>query len=65
MKKFARKCANRTFRAFSLAVVRNGKVIKATGYGLANVELNVPVTPQMVFNPGSLAKAFTATVARD
>jgi CubicO group peptidase (beta-lactamase class C family)/ketosteroid isomerase-like protein len=45
----------------SLAVGRNGKIIKATGYGLANVELNVPVTPQMVFNPGSLAKAFTAT----
>jgi CubicO group peptidase (beta-lactamase class C family) len=45
----------------SLAVMRNGKIIKATGYGLANVELNVPVTPQMVFNPGSVAKAFTAT----
>jgi CubicO group peptidase (beta-lactamase class C family)/ketosteroid isomerase-like protein len=45
----------------SLAVVRNGKIIKATGYGLANVELDVPVTPKMVFNPGSLAKAFTAT----
>ena len=45
----------------SLAVMRNGKIIKATGYGLANVELNVPVTPQMVFNPASLAKAFTAT----
>ena len=24
----------------SLAVIRDGKVIKATGYGLANVELN-------------------------
>ena len=45
----------------SLAVMRDGKIIKATGYGLANVELNVPVTPQMVFNAGSLAKAFTAT----
>ena len=45
----------------SLAVMRDGKIIKATGYGLANVELNVPVTPQMVFNAGSLTKAFTAT----
>ena len=45
----------------SLAVMRDGKVIKSAGYGLANVELNVPVTPQMVFNPGSVAKAFTAT----
>jgi Beta-lactamase len=41
--------------------MRDGKIIKATGYGLANVELNVPVTPQMVFHPESLAKAFTAT----
>ena len=45
----------------SLAVIRDGQVIKATGYGLANVELNVPMAPEMVFHPGSLAKAFTAT----
>jgi CubicO group peptidase (beta-lactamase class C family) len=48
----------------SLAVMRDGKIIKATGYGLANVELNVPVTPQMVFHPESLAKAFTATAVK-
>ena len=45
----------------SLAVMRDGKIIKATGYGLANVELNVPVTPQSLFHTESLAKAFTAT----
>ena len=45
----------------SLAVIRDGQVIKATGYGLANVELNVPMAPEMVFHSGSLAKAFTAT----
>lgn len=45
----------------SLAVMRHGKIVKATGYGLANVELNVPMMPQMVFHSGSLAKAFTAT----
>jgi len=45
----------------SLAVMRDGKIIKAMGYGLANVELNVPVEPHMVFHSGSLAKAFTAT----
>ena len=44
----------------SLAVMRDGKVIKATGYGLASLELKVPVTPQMVFHGGSLSKAFTA-----
>jgi CubicO group peptidase (beta-lactamase class C family) len=41
--------------------MRDGKVIKATGYGLANLELKVPVAPEMVFHSGSLGKAFTAT----
>jgi CubicO group peptidase (beta-lactamase class C family) len=45
----------------SLAVVRDGKIIKATGYGLANVELNVPVTPVSIFQTGSLGKHLTAT----
>ncbi len=45
----------------SLAVVRDGKVIKAAGYGLANVELNVPVTPQSIFQTGSIGKQITAT----
>lgn len=45
----------------SLAVVRDGKIIKATGYGLANVELNVPVTPASIFQTGSLGKHLTAT----
>jgi len=45
----------------SLAVMRQGKIIKATGYGLANVELSVPVKPEMVFHIGSVAKAFAAT----
>ena len=45
----------------SLAVTRDGKVIKATGYGLANVELNVPMASQMLLHTESLAKAFTAT----
>jgi CubicO group peptidase (beta-lactamase class C family) len=36
------------------------EVIKAQGYGLANVEHNVPVTPQTIFQSGSLGKQFTA-----
>jgi CubicO group peptidase (beta-lactamase class C family) len=44
----------------SLAVMRDGKIIKAAGYGLANVELNSPVTPQSVFTC-SIAKQFVAT----
>lgn len=45
----------------SIAVVKNGKVIKAEGYGLANVELNVPATPNTVYQLASITKQFTAT----
>lgn len=44
----------------SLAVVRNGQIVKAKGYGLANVELNVPMTKERVFEIGSMTKSFTA-----
>ncbi len=45
----------------ALAVMRGGKIIKARGYGLSNVELNVPVTPGSIFQSGSVGKQFTAT----
>ena len=45
----------------SLAVVKNGQIILAKGYGLANVELEVPVKPETVFQSGSVGKQFTAT----
>jgi CubicO group peptidase (beta-lactamase class C family) len=45
----------------SLAVCRDGKIIKATGYGLANVELDVPMTPETVLQTGSVGKQFTST----
>ena len=44
-----------------LAVLRDGKVVKEQGYGLANVELNVAVKPETVFQTGSVGKQFTAT----
>ena len=45
----------------SIAVVRNGEIVKAKGYGLANVELNVPAKPETVYQSGSMGKQFTAT----
>lgn len=44
----------------SLAVVRNGKIIKQQGYGLADLELNAPATPASVYEIGSNTKQFTA-----
>jgi len=45
----------------ALAVAREGKVVKAKGYGLADVELNVPATERTVFQWASVTKQFTAT----
>jgi len=54
--------AKRKIPGLSLAVVRNGEVIKARGYGLANVELNCPVTAETIYQSGSVGKQFTATL---
>jgi len=53
--------AQRHIPGLSLAVVRGGKVEKLAGYGLANVELNVPVTPDTMFQIQSVTKTFTST----
>ena len=45
----------------SLLVVKAGKIIRAEGFGLANVELQVPVKPETIFQSGSVGKQFTAT----
>jgi len=45
----------------ALAVVKEGKVIKAQGYGVANLETETPVTPETVFELASITKSFTAT----
>jgi CubicO group peptidase (beta-lactamase class C family) len=45
----------------SLAVIKNGEIVLAKGYGLANVEHQVPVKPETIFQSGSMGKQFTAT----
>lgn len=45
----------------SLLVAKNGQIVRAEGFGLANVELHVPVKPETVFQSGSVGKQFTAT----
>jgi CubicO group peptidase (beta-lactamase class C family) len=44
----------------SIAVVKNGEVVRLKGYGLANVEHQVPVEPKTIFQSGSVGKQFTA-----
>ena len=52
----------RRIPGLSLAVVKDGAVVKSRGYGLAHVEHNVPVTPETRFNIASVDKQFTATL---
>jgi CubicO group peptidase (beta-lactamase class C family) len=44
----------------ALLVSRKGVPIRTEGFGLANVELNVPVKPETIFQSGSIGKQFTA-----
>ena len=44
----------------ALLVSKSGKIVRAEGFGLANVELQVPVKPETIFQSGSVGKQFTA-----
>jgi CubicO group peptidase (beta-lactamase class C family) len=47
----------------SIAIVRDGELIWATGYGLADVENNVPATAETMYRLASVSKAVSATGA--
>lgn len=44
----------------ALGVVRDGNLVYKKGYGVASLELGVPLTPESVFYMGSVSKQFTA-----
>lgn len=44
----------------ALGIYRDGRLAYARGYGSANLELGVPLTPASVFDIGSTSKQFTA-----
>ena len=44
----------------SMDIIHNGEFIYKRGYGMANLEHNVPNTPETVFRIGSTSKQFTA-----
>ncbi|MEQ7051190.1 serine hydrolase [Paenibacillaceae sp. P-4] len=47
----------------ALAIVKDGEIIMAEGFGYRDVERKLPVTPNTMFAIGSCTKAFTAMVA--
>ena len=44
----------------SIAVLKDGTPVKLKGYGVANLELSGPATPESVYKIGSLSKQFIA-----
>jgi CubicO group peptidase (beta-lactamase class C family) len=44
----------------ALAVIQNGEIIYKRGYGMANLEYDIPISPNSVFDIGSNSKQFTA-----
>lgn len=45
----------------AVGVYRDGRILYARGYGMANLEHGVPNSPRTVFDIGSVSKQFTAT----
>ncbi len=49
----------------AIGVMRGGEIVLAKGYGLANIEHEVPVVPETIFQSGSVGKQFTAALVLD
>jgi CubicO group peptidase (beta-lactamase class C family) len=46
----------------SIAIIKNGEIIKAQGYGFANLEHKVKSTVETIYQSASVGKQFTATL---
>src|SRR5207249_8599991 len=44
----------------ALGIIKDGKLIYTRGYGMANLDYNIPISPKSVFNIASMSKQFTA-----
>jgi len=44
----------------ALAIVSGGEVVYKQGYGMANLEYDVPISPNTIFHVASVSKQFTA-----
>jgi len=49
---------NDTTPGLIIGVMQNGEIIFQKGYGLANLNYDIPNSPEMVYNIGSVAKQF-------
>ena len=44
----------------ALGVMKDGELVYKQGYGLANLEYDIPITPSTIFHIASMSKQFTA-----
>ena len=44
----------------ALAVIQDGDILYKQGYGMANLEYNIPITPKTIFHVASVSKQFVA-----
>ena len=56
-----RQMETRHAPGLALLVVKDGQTVRSKGYGMANLEHQVPVKPETIFQSGSVGKQFTAT----
>ncbi|HMG85243.1 MAG TPA: serine hydrolase domain-containing protein [Terracidiphilus sp.] len=56
----ASEMARQRIPGLAVGIYSRGKILLAKGYGLANVELNVPVKPETLFQSGSVGKQFVS-----
>jgi len=47
----------RQIPGLALLIIRHGNIVKAQGYGFSNVELQVPVKPETVFQSAQSANS--------
>ena len=55
------KMKSKAIPGVALTVLKDGKIVKSQGYGMANLELSAPVTEKTAFQLASVTKQFTAT----
>jgi CubicO group peptidase (beta-lactamase class C family) len=44
----------------AVAVIKNGSIVVSKGFGSANLEYSIPITPSTIFHVASVSKQFTA-----
>ena len=51
---------NKNSPGCAVVIVRNDSILFAKGYGMANLEYNIPIEPETIFHMASVSKQFTA-----